>query len=344
MSKGVYVTLTVVACILLLLIPTAGLVLAVTLMVAAIVFWSAQKVQDVWSYVPRPPQRYVDTPLTFDQEVVGESFYQAGIARFVAGYGRDVQATFTHEPGNPRDGSAVRVDLVADGLSETCGYLPAAVAADWVPVVRAAAVQGDKLRVPAVVRGGRESAPSFGVWLVTDARAAQASRPARVSGSRSGPGPRFEPVRDEVQEFWSEQKPQLVQETRANKKPDIDRYVEDVALPAGSIDLRHLDARRLRIVGTGHHVAYEERIEAWTYLLRREPKNRHDSNAIAVHLLDGRHVGYVSAKQAESYAPLLDRLGSEFVVCGVGSEGTTSSRLWIDLPRVPELRKLVDGS
>lgn len=39
--------------------------------------------------------------------------------------------------------------------------------------------------------------------------------------------------------------------------------------------------------------------------LRREPKNRHDRNAIAV-FCEGRHVGYVPAETAEEWAPRMD--------------------------------------
>lgn len=130
----------------------------------------------------------------------------------------------------------------------------------------------------------------------------------------------------------------MLQTTRANQKPTIEPYIEDITLPEGTVDLRALDSRRLRVVGASHHLKDNEPIEAWTFQLVREPNNRHDKNAIAVLLVDGRKIGYVSTKQAEIYTPLLDRLGSKFIVTAVGNAGTTSSRLWVDLPKVNELR------
>jgi hypothetical protein len=42
--------------------------------------------------------------------------------------------------------------------------------------------------------------------------------------------------------------------------------------------------------------------------LRREPKNRHDRNAIAVYAFERTHIGYVSREEAEVMAPYLDRI------------------------------------
>lgn len=43
--------------------------------------------------------------------------------------------------------------------------------------------------------------------------------------------------------------------------------------------------------------------------LRREPYNRHDSNAIRVECLDGRQVGYINRDLARDLAPTLDKVG-----------------------------------
>ena len=129
----------------------------------------------------------------------------------------------------------------------------------------------------------------------------------------------------------------VLQTTRANQKPTIEPFVEDVVVPDGVVDLRALESRRVGIAGVGRRVS--EPVLAWSFLLEREPDNPHDANAVMVRLLDGRHVGYVPASIAASYAPLLDGIGDRFLVSGVGSAGTTSSRMWLDLPKVPVLRK-----
>ena len=105
------------------------------------------------------------------------------------------------------------------------------------------------------------------------------------------------------------------------------------------IDLRSLASRRLRIVGVANYLHDRERslFGGVEYRLVREPKNVYDANAVAVHGQE-RKVGYLSAAKAASLAPLLDRLGeAAFAVSGCGVT-EASARLWVDLPRVPELR------
>ena len=60
---------------------------------------------------------------------------------------------------------------------------------------------------------------------------------------------------------------------------------------------------------SGHQLKYAS--------LVREPNNPHDSNAIAVTIL-GKKVGYISARMAEEYAPLIDtHLRSHEVVADI---------------------------
>jgi hypothetical protein len=134
-----------------------------------------------------------------------------------------------------------------------------------------------------------------------------------------------------------------VQTTRANSKPTIAPVIEDVDVPEGAIDLRGVPSWRLRVVGAANYLSERARtgIRVTTWLLRREPDNPHDVNAVAVLFVDGRQAGYVSAAQAQYLAPLLDQLGAVFVVTGVGSAGTSSIRLWVDIPKAPELRAFV---
>lgn len=67
---------------------------------------------------------------------------------------------------------------------------------------------------------------------------------------------------------------------------------------------------RVSVRGVSHWIERHElaELESDFFVLVREPSNRHDRNAIAVFGGD-RKVGYVSAKRAEVYAPLLDAAG-----------------------------------
>lgn len=106
------------------------------------------------------------------------------------------------------------------------------------------------------------------------------------------------------------------------------------------LDLRQLASNRLRIVGSSYWVSDAgRRTHGGTeYLLIREPKNKHDPNAVAVYGR-GRKVGHLSAKKAETLAPILDSLEGydAFKVGGAGTE-ENSSRLWADIPSLPALR------
>lgn len=106
------------------------------------------------------------------------------------------------------------------------------------------------------------------------------------------------------------------------------------------IDLSHLDASRLRIVGSAYWVTEAERNQfgGATYLLVREPSNEHDPNAVAVYGR-GRKVGHLSRAKAKALAPLLDQLEADaFEVTGKGTS-RNSMRIWVDLPRVEPLRR-----
>jgi hypothetical protein len=105
-------------------------------------------------------------------------------------------------------------------------------------------------------------------------------------------------------------------------------------------DLRGLPSIRTRVKGSAHYVSNAQRIRAsgTEYILVREPTNEHDSSAIIVYG-QGVKLGYVSSAKAASMAAALDKLKSPgFVVSGAAAtEG--SLRLWVDLPKIPELRK-----
>lgn len=72
------------------------------------------------------------------------------------------------------------------------------------------------------------------------------------------------------------------------------------------------------------------------FIIVREPRNKHDANALAVYG-GGRKVGYVSAARASTYAPLLDALSvSRVRVARDGEDG-----LRFRLPSLSALRRAV---
>jgi hypothetical protein len=119
---------------------------------------------------------------------------------------------------------------------------------------------------------------------------------------------------------------------------------ETRVFPHGSVDLRELESFRTRIKGTGYVVPDAERLDVGgtTYALIREPSNRHDPNAIAVH--DGvRAVGYVSSARAGSMAPVLDSMGAPAYLVAGAAPGEAGIRLWMDLPKLDALRRFAKG-
>ncbi|WP_182480868.1 HIRAN domain-containing protein [Clavibacter californiensis] len=111
------------------------------------------------------------------------------------------------------------------------------------------------------------------------------------------------------------------------------------------MDLRHLEARRLRVVGSSYVCSDRDRqIYGGTqYLLVREPDNRADVNAVAVYG-KGRQLGYASSSKAGSLGPLLDRLGADAYLVDGASVTEASIKLWVDLPTLPALRAHVAAS
>lgn len=103
-------------------------------------------------------------------------------------------------------------------------------------------------------------------------------------------------------------------------------------------DLRPLGGMRLRVVGTAYLVPHSRRqdVGGYSYVLVREPSNRHDANAVAVYDAT-RKVGYLSRAKAAVYAPHLDRIGAPgYRVAGEPPAG--SVKLWIVLPPIAKVR------
>ena len=108
------------------------------------------------------------------------------------------------------------------------------------------------------------------------------------------------------------------------------------------LDLREVPSTRMRIKGSANWVTAEERsaFGGTGYLLVREPNNEHDSCAVAVYG-KGRKVGYVSATKAAALAPILDPLQFDAFSVGGTSVIENSIRLWVDMPKLPDLRQFV---
>lgn len=126
-------------------------------------------------------------------------------------------------------------------------------------------------------------------------------------------------------------------DSRTNDRLRVREVHLDDQLP--TVDLRSLPAARFRIVGTAYWLRDSERARygGQRYVLVREPENEHDANAVAV-FGKGRKVGHLSAAKAAAVASELDRLGAAaFVVSGT-SVSPPSSRLWVNIPRIPALR------
>ncbi|MGG7507556.1 HIRAN domain-containing protein [Plantibacter sp. YIM 135249] len=139
-----------------------------------------------------------------------------------------------------------------------------------------------------------------------------------------------------------------VQSATVGKRHDVATHRVSVATIDTAalqiLSLEQLPSIRARIKGSFGCVSDEERerYSAQRYLLVREPTNSHDENAIAIYGR-GRKVGYVSAAKAAALAPLLDPL--PYDAFSVGGAGTSDSsiQMWVDLPRMPELRNYLRG-
>lgn len=122
-----------------------------------------------------------------------------------------------------------------------------------------------------------------------------------------------------------------------------DNPIKVATLSTGSmrvLDLRNVPSTRMRIKGSANWVTDDERAKygGTEYLLVREPANEFDLNAVAVYG-KGRKVGYVSAVKAAALAPILDPLPFDAFLLGGTSVVENSIRLWVDVPKLPELRK-----
>lgn len=121
-----------------------------------------------------------------------------------------------------------------------------------------------------------------------------------------------------------------------NIDEESDRTVSYREIPQVAVDLRKDAERLFRIVGSGYWVepGTTPQYPLSIFFLHREPDNEHDKNAIGVYGGD-RKFGYLSASAAAQYAPLLDQIGSHFIVRRNYEHYTGNS---FYLPYIPVLR------
>lgn len=131
-----------------------------------------------WAYAPVQLTDFLFLDISYEDkwEIVGESRYHENIDRVYKRYLEEgslpntLVAAFIHEPRNPFDRFAVRIDLIcttddADALIATAGYLPKHAAYEYHKAVKRIAEQG-KLPITSVeVFGGTVDKPNYGVWL-----------------------------------------------------------------------------------------------------------------------------------------------------------------------------------
>lgn len=86
-------------------------------------------------------------------------------------------------------------------------------------------------------------------------------------------------------------------------------------IPPLAVDLRQDATRLYRIYGSRYWIELDEirKDPSPILFLHREPGNHYDKNAVAVYG-GTRKFGYLAAPAAAKYAPLLDRMGSHFIV------------------------------
>lgn len=125
----------------------------------------------------------------------------------------------------------------------------------------------------------------------------------------------------------------------ANIDEESDITVSYREIPQVAVDLRKDAERLFRIVGSGYWVEPDtiQQYPLSVFFLHREPDNEHDKNAIGVYGGD-RKFGYLSASAAAQYAPLLDQIGSRFIVRRNYEHYTGNS---FYLPYIPVLRGMI---
>lgn len=127
-------------------------------------------------YMPVTPSAFYGLGSDEPYEVVGESFNQESISRFMHEYaaeapeGQAIYAMLLHEHLNPFDHNAIRIDLFWTDSPATCGHLPRTQARIWAAPIDQAAEKGLVVAIEARVFGGTADKPNYGVWLGGNAR------------------------------------------------------------------------------------------------------------------------------------------------------------------------------
>lgn len=134
-------------------------------------FWQVARLHGMGLFRGRSvasPKRLTRVGIPDRQEILGESLFQSEIAAFKAIHGRKVVAVLRVDEGHPQAYGPVRVDLAGGPDTVIAGWLPEADGHAWLPVIERADSDGFWLYCDAEIRGGWESAPAYGVWLVPE--------------------------------------------------------------------------------------------------------------------------------------------------------------------------------
>ena len=131
---------------------------------------------------------------------------------------------------------------------------------------------------------------------------------------------------------------------RFGQSPDshlMDRR-EQYPLPAGfevATGPLALPTARLEVTGRNWFVHWQERsaIELGSWMVRLEPNNPVDPNAVAVFIKD-RQVGYLYSGKASFYSRALRKLGGSLEVEGEQDE----FEYWVHLPQKKALRDYLE--
>ena len=99
-----------------------------------------------------------------------------------------------------------------------------------------------------------------------------------------------------------------------------------------------LPTRRMKIVGIGNYLTFEQREDPCPrfVVLVAEPDNPVDPDAVTVGSMEGVKIGYIASGTAKAYHEVVAAAGAVKVLCS--QEG---SAWWIEVPRLPALRKAV---
>lgn len=92
-------------------------------------------------------------PVTREVWVTGRKHYQQALSTLGEG---EHEVELVHEPSNPHDANAVRIDALRDAARLKIGYIPAEISVSLVPVLAAEGTTTAKGKVVVIPPSGRK--------------------------------------------------------------------------------------------------------------------------------------------------------------------------------------------